>query len=316
MFERVLVGVDGNDGGRDAIALAKQLVSECGRITLAHIYPGEPFVWRGGNPAYWPLEEEEVVAMLEKARSEAGIEADFRYSPVPPVGRRLHELAEEVDADLLVVGSSRRGLWGRVMLGDDLRGALNGASCAVAVAPAGYAHAPHTIHRVGVGYDGSFQSTHALTTARDLASQLGAELSAFQVVTVPARVYMEIGEPDAISVDVLADQARARIAEFGGVEPHAAYGDPAEELARYGDSLDLLVVGSRDYGPIGRLIHGSTSQELAHRCHCPLLVLTRAARGADATKMLARMAEAATLPAGRQEGPQVAEAETSPWSSA
>jgi nucleotide-binding universal stress UspA family protein len=301
MFERILVGVDGHEGGRDAIALAKQLVSESGRITLAHIYPGEPYVWRGGNPAYWPLEEEEVVAMLEAARSQANIDADFRYSPVPPVGRRLHELAEDVAADLLVVGSSRRGLWGRVMLGDDMRGALNGAPCAVAVAPAGYVDAPHPIHAVGVGYDGSFQSAHALTTARRLASELGAGLSAFQVVTVPARVYMGAGAPDAMSVDVLADRARARIADLGGVEPHAVYGDPADELARFAASVDLLVVGSRDYGPVGRLIHGSTSGELARRCRCPLLVLTRAARGADAVKVMTRMAEAAASRAQRRQ---------------
>ena len=43
-------------------------------------------------------------------------------------------------------------------------------------------------------------------------------------------------------------------------------------------SLDLLIVGSRGYGPIGRLIHGSTSQQLAHTARCPLLVLTRTAR--------------------------------------
>ncbi len=301
MFERILVGVDGKEGGRDAIALAKQLVSQQGRVTLAHIYPGEPFVWRGGNPAYWPMEEEEVVAMLDAARSEAGIEADLRYRAAQPVGRRLHELAEDAKADLLVVGSSRRGLLGRVLLGDDVRGALDGAPCAVAIAPAGYVHAPHAIQRVGVGYDGSRQSTHALTTARSLAEELGAELSAFQVVTIPARVYLGVGEPDAMSVDVLADAARERIAELGGVEPHACYGDPAEELAVYSASLGLLVVGSRDYGPIGRLVHGSTSQELARRCRCPLLVLTRAARGADAVKVLAHMAEAAAARAESQE---------------
>ena len=44
-------------------------------------------------------------------------------------------------------------------------------------------------------------------------------------------------------------------------------------------SLDLLVVGSRGYGPIGRLVHGSTSRELTLRAQCPLLVLTRTRRG-------------------------------------
>jgi Universal stress protein family len=46
----------------------------------------------------------------------------------------------------------------------------------------------------------------------------------------------------------------------------------------YSASLDLLVVGSRAYGPIGRLMHGSTSRQLARTARCPLLVLTRGAR--------------------------------------
>ncbi|MGP0033171.1 MAG: universal stress protein [Solirubrobacteraceae bacterium] len=46
----------------------------------------------------------------------------------------------------------------------------------------------------------------------------------------------------------------------------------------YSASLDLLILGSRSYGPLGRLVHGSTSQQLARTARCPLLVLTRAAR--------------------------------------
>ncbi|HTP21823.1 MAG TPA: universal stress protein [Solirubrobacteraceae bacterium] len=42
-----------------------------------------------------------------------------------------------------------------------------------------------------------------------------------------------------------------------------------------GATIDLLVVGSRGYGPIGRLVHGSTSRALADAARCPLLVLTR-----------------------------------------
>jgi hypothetical protein len=49
----------------------------------------------------------------------------------------------------------------------------------------------------------------------------------------------------------------------------------------YSAPLDLLIVGSRGYGPMGRLIHGSTSQQLAHSACCPLLVLTRAARAIE-----------------------------------
>ena len=130
---------------------------------------------------------------------------------------------------------------------------------------------------IGVGYDGSPESEHALGLARNLALELGAELSAFEAITLPSTALSTGPLPFDEMVTTLVTEARDRIAAFGDVEPHAAYGHPAEELAVYSASLDLLVVGSRGYGPIGRLIHGSTSQELARTARCPLLVLPRGA---------------------------------------
>ena len=78
--------------------------------------------------------------------------------------------------------------------------------------------------------------------------------------------------------------------ELPGVEGHAIYGLAGEELARFGDEVDLLVVGSRGYGPLRRLVLGSTSDFLRRHAHGPLLVLPRAAlksgdhgRSAEAT---------------------------------
>ena len=182
----------------------------------------------------------------------------------PAVGRGLHELAERQGADLVVVGSSGRGLLGRVAVGDHTRDALNGAPCAVAVAPAGYAQRPSAVRKIGVGYDGSPESKHALAVARELAAWLGAKVSAFEAVTLP----LDAGNVGAL--DQLVESARSAIAELGDVDAHAAYGDPVEELALFGASVDLLIVGSRGYGPIGRLVHGSTSQRLVRSARCPV----------------------------------------------
>jgi nucleotide-binding universal stress UspA family protein len=132
------------------------------------------------------------------------------------------------------------------------------------------------LREIGVGYDGSPESAHALLVARMLADASGAKLSALEAVSLPSDAFLGPGAVDNTPQRLLED-ARGRIAAFGDVEPHAAYGQPAEELALYSASLDLLIVGSRGYGPIGRLIHGSTSQQLAHSARCPLLVLTRTA---------------------------------------
>lgn len=281
MFKNLIVGVDGREGGRDAIALAYRLVDQDGELTLAFVYSSDARNWRGSTPAYDAAERESERELLEKARDEAGVKARLGWIGSPSAGRGLHELADAISADLIVVGSSRRGLLGRVLVGDDTRAALNGAPCAVAIAPAGYADHPALMREIGVGYDGSPESECAVKTARALASQSGAKLSAFEVVSIPA--YAAAGGVFPALIDSCVEDARNRIAALGGVEPHAAFGQTAEELALYSASLDLLVVGSRGYGPAGRLVHGSTSQQLARVARCPLLVLTRAARQAGAS---------------------------------
>jgi nucleotide-binding universal stress UspA family protein len=272
------VGVDGNDGSRDAIALAERLVDQDGDLTLAYVYWGDTQVWRGSSPAYDAVEREHARELLEKAREDAGIEAQLRWQGSSSVGRGLHELAEEIDADLLVIGSPRGGLLGRIHVADSIRDALNGAPCAVALAPAGYGQESVAMREIGVGYDGSPESEHALAVARTLAGAHHAKLSAFAAVTVPTFIAHGRSAADGTTIEDLVDQAREQIARLGGVEPHAGYGDPAEELALYGASLDLLVIGSRGYGPLGRLVHGRTAQHLARRARCSLLVLTRGAR--------------------------------------
>ena len=278
MFKNVIVGVDDNDGSRDAIALAERLVERGGELTLAYVYWGEPHVWRGTSPAYEAAERERAGELLEKARDDAGVEARLRSHGSASVGRGLHELAEATGADLMVIGSPGSGLLGRIHLAESLRDALDGAPCAIALAPAGYSHHPVAMREIGVGYDGSPESQHALGVARALAAEHHTKLSAFEAVSVPRYVAHGRTAVDGTRIEDLVDQARQQIAALGDVEPHAAYGHPAEELALYGASLDLLVVGSRGYGPLGRLVHGSTSQHLARSARCPLLVLTRGAR--------------------------------------
>ena len=131
------------------------------------------------------------------------------------------------------------------------------------------------MREIGVGYDGSPESEHALDVARELAAQHDAKLSAFEAASVSTAAFGPGLLPLSDAIDTLVKHARERIASVGEIEPHAAYGATVEELTVYSASLDLLIVGSRGYGPVGRLIHGSTSQQLARTARCPLLVLAR-----------------------------------------
>lgn len=298
MFKQIVVGVDEHEGGRDAIALAKKLVAPAGRLTLAFVYCGDPYVYRGASAAFEATERERTLGRLEAARVEAGIDATLNFVGSTSAGRGLHELAEHRAADLLVLGSCRRSLLGRVMMGDDTRAALNGAPCAVAIASAGYVDEPTAMREIGVGYDGSPESEHALGLARELATECSAKVSAFEVVSLPRYLLRDGSTPLDESIEDFVRDARERIRALGGVEPHAAYGHPGEELAMYSASLDLLIVGSRGYGPIGRMIHGSTSHQLARTARCPLLVLPRAARAIETHEAGEDDRETAAAPKG------------------
>lgn len=265
-FHRAIVGVDGRTGGRDAIALARMLAGGDARLTLAHVYPDGPVEPEAGV----------VDRLLEEERASSEIDAELVTVGASSVGRGLGQLAEGEDTDLLVVGSSHRGFLGRVFVGDDTRAALNGSPCAVAVAPVGYAEGLATLSTIGVGYDGSPESDAALALAREVAREHGGSVRALRVVQILSSAYAGFGGVawgDAL--ESVLDDAKQQMDSIDGVQGEAKMGVPGEELAAFGDQVDLLVVGSRSYGPIRRLMLGSTSQYLVSNARCPLLVLPR-----------------------------------------
>ncbi len=275
MFENVIIGVDGYQGGRDATALARQLAAPEAKLTLAHIYGGHTIGGRASALAM-PLEREAGEQALARTLRESGLDAETELVFAESVGRGLHELADQRRADLLVVGSTRHALLGRVLVGDDARAALNGAPCAIAIASRAYAQAPPQLRKLGVGYDDTPESVHALATARGLAARYGSTIQALWVVTLP-RVEEEAPIPADWdkAIKRLEEQYAARLAELGEVDGRATYGGPREELAQFAKQLDLLIVGSRNYGPVGRLVHGSVSGYLLGHASCSLLVLPR-----------------------------------------
>jgi nucleotide-binding universal stress UspA family protein len=277
MFENVIVGVDGRPNGRDAIALAMRLLAEGGKLTLANIHGSAANPMRAGTPEQLKKEQEASHALLERERAETEVQAQLIGQFADSPGRGLHDLAEERDADLLVVGSCSRGPVGRVLLGDDTRGSLNGSPCAVAVATRDYAEHPRPLAAIGVGYDGSPESEIALSRAREVAERYRAVVRVLEVVTIPNYALTGFGAPAlGEGIEQMLSEANERMAALEGVEGRAVYGLAGEELAAFGDEVQLLVVGSRGYGPMKRLILGSTSDYLERHARCSLLVLPRA----------------------------------------
>jgi nucleotide-binding universal stress UspA family protein len=277
MFKNVLVGVDGRPYGRDAVALASRLTDPDGKLTLAHVHPGELHRLHAFTPGLLAKERKASSKLLEGERAAADVEAELVSVVAAAPGGGLHRQAEDQGADLIVVGSCSRGAVGRAMLGDDSRAALNGAPCAVAIAARGYAEHPKSIGKVGVGYNKSSESKVAMATARQVAASTGATVHALEVVSIPTYAYMGLMSPTGEGIDVILAEANARMRELPDVEGRAVYGLTGEELAAFGDDLDILLVGSRSYGPVRRLVLGSTSDYLERHARCSLLVLPRVA---------------------------------------
>jgi nucleotide-binding universal stress UspA family protein len=282
MFKNVLVGVDGRPNGRDALALARHLTDADGKLTLANVRGGGLHAAHAITAGMLEEEQQASHELLERERAEAEVVAELVSVVALSPGRGLHEQAEEQGADLLVVGSTSRGPIGRAMLGDDTRGALNGAPCAVAIAAAGYSESPVALAKLGVAYNESPESQMALALARELAADTGASVRVLEVVSIPTYAYAGLVPPvTGDSIEVMVQEANERLAALAGVEAQAVYGLTGEELAEFGDEVDMLVAGSRSYGPLKRLVLGSTSDYLERHARCSLLVLPRSTRSSS-----------------------------------
>ncbi len=293
----IVVGHDGSKRGSDAIALAAVLGAGRAAVTAVIAVPfppqtvGDPPIHAGAGARDW----NELCADLrargrELLEAEAwpglgAIDVSTHVLLDDSAGRALTLLCEAEQPDLLILGSSHRGPLGRVLLGGTAERLLSGAPCSVAVAPAGYAGSPaERLERVGVGFDGSESSAQALSLGARLALDHGARLE----VTAVARPMTQLEAP-LEAIDVLAgaglvdhstERLRSGISESLAGQPERleaevqiVHGDPVTELMRRSASgLDLLVVGSRGYGPLRRALLGSVSTRLVRHCECPLIV--------------------------------------------
>ena len=272
MYSNALVGIEEGDRARDAVALARTLTRRACRLTFAnvdnHLHPGQ------SGHALTPsaLEQHGSLEMLTRLRDELAPDAQVAIDGDGSVGDGLRGMAKRLGADLIVVGSSRRSRIGRVASGNDTLSVLHQAPCAVAVAPRGYTETAAGVQTIGVAYDGSAQSKVALVQARRLARGLGAQLKALDVkqITVYGHHWdAPYAENEAIEIA----NERQRVGHLKGLDLSVVVGQTAVELERFSKEVDVLVCGSRELGPVGRVMLGSTSDWLVRHARSALLVV-------------------------------------------
>jgi nucleotide-binding universal stress UspA family protein len=292
MYRKIVIGFDDGERSSDALALGTRLAAtDDAEVVVAGIRP--PTV----DPAFSTAEateeqrkaDAEFVARLRETAEGIGATAATAESTSP--ARGLSDLAEELGADLIVLGSTTEADHGRLFAGHLATQVLQGAPCAVAVAPAGYGSSEPQIRTIGVGVDGSDESSEALNEAVQIARATGASLRLMSATISPTVGYEGYGGwgygiyglANALGGAAQAhlDAAAALVPGEVSTESVVLHGDAALELVEQSKDLDLLCVGSRAFGPVRRVLLGSVSSHLTTDAACPLLVAPRGVSVAD-----------------------------------
>lgn len=287
MLRKIIIGYEPTPQGEDALAL--------GRI-FAETLAARPVVATALPWARSVMGPDDLERALEFDTSELFAVARDRLRPLdvetsaiadPSPGSALFHLAETEVASLVVVGSSHRGPVGRVMPGSVAESLLHGATCAVAVAPRDFSQeVDRRLRRIAVAFDGSAEAWAALETAIAIAERVHGSLGLFTVAEPPRYGLAtsmailraaEFHDAERREKERILELALHRIPSSLQVESRLLVGDAGPTLAQAAADFDLLVAGSRGYGPLRRTILGSASAKLVRSAACPVLVLPRGA---------------------------------------
>jgi nucleotide-binding universal stress UspA family protein len=270
----IVVGVDGTDRGEDAAVFAHRL-GDAMDIGLLLALAYRPCDALGRAPKSTESPRSDSLAILADARDRLAPGAAIAAMPAASPASALQSLARRRRAALIVVGSASHGRAGRVVPGTTGERLLHGASCPVVVVPRGFARLSRTaLARIGVAIDRGNESSAPLAAASTLAEALAAELDVI-------RAYAPGGLPvDAALARGLEARARGDLtAALAALPPDVVAHPilvrdaPVRALAESSQRLDLLVIGSRGYGPAHSLLLGGVSGRLIRRAACPVLVV-------------------------------------------
>lgn len=279
---KILLGFDGSQAASTAIEVATELFPNAA-ATLLYFWTspiGDPAV-----PGRFTTRARSLDELIEIAEREGAERADRLVEEAvaglraagweaEPLVRRLYggvgfglaQAAEELDADLIVLGA--RGLGGvSAALGSTSDLVAHISSVPVLVVPQPVDE--HEVHAVAsgpvlVGYDGSEGSRAALADAAPIFA--GRE---FVIATV------EDGEAEAVRLDAL-DHEEIGEADLVTLKPDGhGTRSVATALSRYAAErgTSVVVVGSRGRSAVREILLGSAAMGVLHAADRPVLVV-------------------------------------------
>jgi nucleotide-binding universal stress UspA family protein len=282
MERSVVSAFDPDAGDRAPVALGRVAAEAlAARLLVVVVHPGGSVPDRFARQEHAP-ERAGILAGMRATLPRAGVEVRELAAPSPSAG--LHAVMAAERPVLAVLGSSRAGAHGSVALGRTSERVVDGAPCAVAVAPK--EHASRPLARIAVAVLPSPEGREALRAATRLAAAAGATLHAVMVLAgtpgvdeareIARAVAPEASSPpDARDASSILGPAIAAATGGSGVDTSVLVGDPVEALLRASEHADVLLLGSRAYGPPDAIGIGGVARRILDGARCPVVVVPR-----------------------------------------
>jgi nucleotide-binding universal stress UspA family protein len=288
---------------RHATALARRFEA---RLTVLHVIPQwTPYTHA---PVYFPA------PMLANPSLCRHVEEDLRQAVVPAIEsgvavetmlreaepwREIQAVAEELPADLLVMGTHGRGGLEQLLLGAVAEKVLRRAPCPVLTVCREEGRtweSPGLVRRILCATDLSEASQRTVAYALSLAAEYEAAVTVLHVLEGVAAsdspAYKELPETAALLRQVervareqlhLAIPQNARA--WCEVKEQVVPGRAHREVLRIAveESADLIVMGSRRHGLLAWTSVGSTLHHVVREASCPVLTVKPLADQAGGT---------------------------------
>jgi nucleotide-binding universal stress UspA family protein len=190
---------------------------------------------------------------------------------------QILSLAEEIEAELIVVGAHGRSLTGSLFFGSVSQKVLTEAKCSVRIARGRLEVNPRA-HRSILGYDGT---TGADATVYAVSARRWPPDSEVKLVTAtdpPVGPDEEINEEQRTWIEK-SSKTSVRKLSAAGLSPvlDLKAGDPKHILCRSADDwkADCIFVGANSMAGVGHFLVGSTAAAVASRSNCSVEVVRK-----------------------------------------
>jgi nucleotide-binding universal stress UspA family protein len=214
-----------------------------------------------------------------------GVEVAYHSHAHRSVSGGLVDVVEELEAELLVLGSSANGQLGQVVVGSTADRLLHSAPVPVAIAPRGYrAGRTPVLSRITCAYPGTPEAVHVVKRVADLAEQFEVPL---RVITFavrgrtmyPPEVGLHAEDSILAAWETHAREMLAQLRTDGVVGEDALLQvvsgngwDQALDAADWEDG-EVLALGTSPRGDIARVFLGSRGSKIMRHSPVPVLVL-------------------------------------------